>query len=247
MQKITDRPALAAHSPRFVHSSSHIVGIGLEGTPPAHLAGKCWMYFPEDDCPFYRCVRPGIQPAYDALLYSLLCRVTLFSHYSPYHVPKPGEQWSLMCEVSESSAKPLPDASPEAVIDSVVAGLVSTRLLTPEDVSSRILSRWHYRLEYGYPTPFLGRDALVHQVDLLVACIAPIKQRSAAQVDAALSKEGVLSRGRFGAWKYEVANQDHSFMQARTSDHLVRAFCSLPHHTCVAGRRGCRFRFVRQS
>ena len=48
---------------------------------------------------------------------------------------------------------------------------------------------------YGYPTPFLGRDAA---------------RRSAAR---ALERHGVYSRGRFGAWKYEVSNQDHAFMQ----------------------------------
>ena len=34
------------------HSSSHIVGIGIRGISP-HGA-KCWLYYPENDCPFYR-------------------------------------------------------------------------------------------------------------------------------------------------------------------------------------------------
>lgn len=36
------------------HSSSHIVGFGIRGACPHGL--KCWLYFPEDNCPFYRCV-----------------------------------------------------------------------------------------------------------------------------------------------------------------------------------------------
>ena len=45
------------------------------------------------------------------------------------------------------------------------------------------------------PTPFLGRDAIVD----------PALR--------AFEAKGIFSRGRFGAWKYEVANQDHSFAQ----------------------------------
>ena len=81
-----DGPAdLKAHAPRFVHSSSHIVGIGLKGTVPEALKTKCWIYFPEPQVPFYR--------------------ATVFSNYSPNNAP-PGH-WSLMAEVSESPEKPV--------------------------------------------------------------------------------------------------------------------------------------------
>ena len=57
------------------------------------------------------------------------------------------------------------------------------------------MSRWHRRLEHGYPTPWLGRDEVLREVE------------------QALHADGIYSRGRFGAWKYEVSNQDHSLMQ----------------------------------
>ena len=36
----------------LAYSSSHIIGIGLRGVNPHDT--KCWMYYPEDNCPFYR-------------------------------------------------------------------------------------------------------------------------------------------------------------------------------------------------
>src|SRR5262249_7931793 len=76
---------LAATAARLKHSSSHIVGVGIEGQPKTELASKCWMYFPENNCPFYR--------------------VTLFSKYSPNNVPDISRHFSLMTETSESTCK----------------------------------------------------------------------------------------------------------------------------------------------
>ena len=96
----SDRPDLGRLSARLKHSSTHVVGIGMEGQPPAFLGSKCWMYFPEPEFPFYR--------------------VTVFSNYSPNNVPRPGQQWSLLAEVSQSPQKPV---DPSTVVDDVIAGL----------------------------------------------------------------------------------------------------------------------------
>ena len=170
-----DRPRLAPMASRFVHSSSHIVGVGLRGTPPAAMQTKCWIYFPEPQVPFYR--------------------ATVFSNYSPNNAP-PGH-WSLMAEVSESPDKPV---NMSTIIDEVVEGFVSCGFIAKRD----IVSRWHRRLDHGYPTPWIGRDPVLHEVD------------------TALRADRIFSRGRFGAWKYEVSNQDHSFMQGvEAVDHIV--------------------------
>lgn len=149
------------------HSAVYIIGIGILGTPKEELKEKCWMYFPEDNCPFYR--------------------VTLFSKYSPNHAPK--DCFSLMCEVSESEFKRVNKTN---LINNVIQGLKNTDLITPKD---GVVSTWIHREEYGYPTPSLNRD-------WILSIIQP-----------ALMKRNILSRGRFGGWKYEVSNQDHSFMQ----------------------------------
>ena len=164
---IIDGPAtLKALAPRFVHSSSHIVGVGLKGAPPTPLATKCWIYFPEPEVPFYR--------------------GTVFSNYSPHNAP--AGHWSLMAEVSESPEKPV---EARTIVEEVVTAWERCGFID----RSSVVSRWHRRLEHGYPTPWLGRDEVLEDAH------------------HSLQAVGIYSRGRFGAWKYEVSNQDHSLMQ----------------------------------
>jgi protoporphyrinogen oxidase len=125
-------------------------------------------------------------------------RVTVFSNYSPNNVPHPGRQWSLMAEVSESADKPV---EPASVVRQTIDGLRAARLLGPQAV---VESVWHRRLEHGYPTPLLERDGVLDRIE-------PV-----------LYSMNILSRGRFGGWKYEVGNMDHSFMQGvEAVNHLL--------------------------
>jgi protoporphyrinogen oxidase len=116
-------------------------------------------------------------------------RVTVFSNYSPHNVPEPGRQWSLMAEISESPRKPVDHAR---VVEDTVEGLRRCGFLRERGA---VLSTWHRFLPKGYPTPWCERDAVVDSVE------------------APLQALGIWSRGRFGLWKYEVSNQDHSSMQ----------------------------------
>lgn len=168
LRMVHARPDLAKAASQFVYSSSHIIGIGMTGTQREDLRTKCWIYFPEDKVPFYR--------------------ATVFSNYSPNNVPTSTPHWSLMAEVSESPDKPVVQAR---LVADVIAGFLSCGFIDP----ATIVTSWHRRLDHGYPTPWLGRDAVLEPIE------------------ATLRSASVMSRGRFGAWKYEVSNQDHSFMQ----------------------------------
>jgi protoporphyrinogen oxidase len=116
-------------------------------------------------------------------------RVTVFSNYADANVPTPGSTWSLMCEVSESRYQPV---NQQSLTESVIDGALATGLVKD---ARKILSRWSYRAAYGYPVPGLQRDETL------------------ARLLPEFERFGIYSRGRFGLWKYEVSNQDHSFMQ----------------------------------
>jgi protoporphyrinogen oxidase len=116
-------------------------------------------------------------------------RITVFSNYSPHNVPDGREAWSLMAEVCETPYRPVDQTT---IAAEVVAAMRRDRLIPP---AARIASLWQQRLPHGYPTPTTDRDAAL---GVLLPSLEQLR---------------VFSRGRFGAWKYEVSNQDHSFMQ----------------------------------
>jgi len=118
-------------------------------------------------------------------------RVTYLSNYSPFMTPDRDRFYSLLCETSQSEFKPV-DSS--RVVEDTIRGLESAGLLEPGERED-IVSTWVYHADYSYPTPTVDRDAIL------------------AEVIPWLESRGVYSRGRFGMWKYEVSNTDHTLMQ----------------------------------
>ncbi|MGB0107986.1 MAG: FAD-dependent oxidoreductase [Candidatus Sulfotelmatobacter sp.] len=119
-------------------------------------------------------------------------RATHFSHYSRFNVPNGDTEHysSLMCEMSLRVGES-PD--PERMLDQVIAELIRATILEESD-RDRIVSRYSRVIAYSYPIPTLSRD---HALGIL---------------QPALMRQGIYSRGRFGAWRYEIGNMDHSVM-----------------------------------
>jgi protoporphyrinogen oxidase len=129
-------------------------------------------------------------------------RATYFSHYSPENVPGGDTERysSLMCEMSYPvDAKP----EPREIEEKLVAGLIRAKILEEGD-RSRIVSHYHRAVAYSYPIPTVGRD------------------QALAVLQPALMEKGIYSRGRFGAWRYEIGNMDHSVMMGvEAVNHVV--------------------------
>ncbi len=164
--KMLDQPVDTGNAPWPIHSSLHVVGLGIEGEPPEALREKSWIYFPQSSTPFHR--------------------AAVGSFFSPNNTP--GGCWSLQLEISESTKRILTG-------DPVLQSLEAARRLGLIPADARIVSRFHRRIEHAYPTPYLGRDSFLEQVQ------------------PELAARGILSRGRFGGWKYEAGNEDHCLMQ----------------------------------
>ncbi|WP_375477798.1 protoporphyrinogen/coproporphyrinogen oxidase [uncultured Jatrophihabitans sp.] len=112
-------------------------------------------------------------------------RASVLSNYDPGNA---GDgRWSVLCEVSSSRWRPV---SHEAAVAGSRASL--ERLgMNP----AQIESTWSTQLPMGYPLPTQGRDEELRRID------------------AGLRSKAILSRGRFGGWRYESCNQDYSFAQ----------------------------------
>jgi hypothetical protein len=118
-------------------------------------------------------------------------RVTYLSNYSPEVVPDASRQYSLLAEISRSPCKPV---NGDTVIQETIEGMVNAKLLSRADLDD-IVDTYVIEREYTYPTPSLERDPAL-------AVLMPW-----------LESRDIYSRGRFGAWRYEVGNMDHSVAQ----------------------------------
>ena len=168
LRKIEGRPDLHAQAARFICARSRLFGFGIKGEIAAKYEGLHSFHVPDADQPFWR--------------------ITFPASVSTGTVPE--GTFSVLCEISEPGSKPAQDR--EQLEGQVLGGLRKLGILGP---GQQIVSRFHQTIEHGYPVPFLGRDALLNEVQTV------------------LEPAEIYSRGRFGAWKYEISNQDHAYMQ----------------------------------
>lgn len=117
-------------------------------------------------------------------------RVTYLSNYSPYITPEP-DQTLFLTETSRSDHKPEPA---DTIVDRVVDGLIATGLMEEAD-RELVVTTWLCSPDMSYPVPSVTRDA------------------SLGTIQPWLRSQDIFSRGRFGAWLYEIGNMDHSAMQ----------------------------------
>jgi protoporphyrinogen oxidase len=120
-------------------------------------------------------------------------RMTYLSNYSPGIVPggDTSRYCSLLTETTYSPHRRLPSGD---FVKAVLDGLLAEKILEPSDIG-KVVSTYLIHAGHAYPIPSIDRDAAL-------SVIQPY-----------LESKHIYSRGRFGSWKYEIGNQDHSMMQ----------------------------------
>ncbi len=115
-------------------------------------------------------------------------RATNFAKYAAANVPDQdtSRYSSFMTETAYSAQKPEERPGLE---DRVERGLRAAGVVAGRP---RVASLHVEDIEYAYPVPTLARDEAL------------------AAIQPWLMEHRVLSRGRFGAWRYEIGNMDHA-------------------------------------
>lgn len=151
---------------QLVHTRVGLLGFGFRGAVPEPLQDKTYVYSAAEEVAWLR--------------------ATVLSNYSPAMAP--AGCWNILFEVSASATAAGTNA------DEAAGDCLRSLVALGVDVE-QLDQRWSRSLEYGYPVPTLGRDAVLRQVL------------------STFEASNVWSRGRFGGWRYESCNQDYSFAQ----------------------------------
>jgi UDP-galactopyranose mutase len=122
-------------------------------------------------------------PADDVPFY----RATNFAKYAAANVPG-GDTGRFSSYLTETAYR-REEGQPTDVLQRTLDGLVRTGLASAD---ADIASAHRIDLDYAYPIPTVSRD------------------RALATIQPWLMSCGILSRGRFGGWRYEIGNMDHA-------------------------------------
>jgi hypothetical protein len=135
-------------------------------------------------------------PQADAPFY----RATNFAKYSARNVP--GADTSRYCAyMTETSHSPEKPEARDGLEQRVERGLRASGVVGGRP---KVASIHVEEIDYAYPVPTLERDA------------------SLDTIQPWLAERGVLSRGRFGSWRYELGNMDHAVkMGIDAARHLI--------------------------
>ena len=126
-------------------------------------------------------------------------RATNFAKYSPANVPDSdtAKYSSYMTETSYSRYKP---ESRDGLEERVEEGLRAAGVV---EGTPKIASMHTEDIPYAYPVPTVKRDEALRTIQPW------------------LMEHGIYSRGRFGAWKYEIGNMDHSVKMGSDAARLL--------------------------
>jgi len=177
---------------RLLHSSLHLVCLGVRGKPNLADVSGC-IFYPEVGTIFHKaCVFSSVDsdsvPEKGTELITLR-RADNDIAEDDDDSYKPGPYWSIMLEISEG---PLKEISNATLVEQVIIDCLGVGLLKPAD---EIVSMHVTQMTHGFPVPTTDRDEVVNE------SLEWLKEKN------------VWSRGRFGAFKYEVGGADHCFIQ----------------------------------